>query len=88
MACNYETLGAHIRNALSPYANVIAFIKDMKNAEDTGDEKMFNLFKKMLYNSTDNLQHLIDISQMPEVEAINWRQTELGINYLNSLDNE
>ena len=88
MACNYETLGAHIRNALTPYNNVIAFIKDMKEAEDSGDTKKFEIFKKMLYKSSDNLQHLIDISKMPEVEAINWRQTELGINYLNSLENE
>lgn len=83
-----ETLGAHIRNALGPYANMLAVIKGMQEAEETDNDKKFNMFKKLLYKSTNNLEHLIDISKMPEVEAINWRQTKLGINYLNSLEDE
>lgn len=77
MSCEVETLGAHIRNSLGPYANIVALIENMEQAEETNDEKMFNMCKKLLYKSANNLEHLIDISKMPEVEAINWKETDL-----------
>lgn len=84
--CDNETLGAHLRNALGPYANMLTVIKDMQEAEETNDEKKFNLFKKLLYKSANNLEHLIDISKMPEVEAINWRKTKLCEQYYNEIE--
>lgn len=77
MSCEVETLGAHIRNSLGPYANIVALIENMEQAEKTNDEKTFNICKKLLYKSANNLEHLIDISKMAEVESINWRATDL-----------
>lgn len=87
--CENETLGAHLRNALGPYANIVTIIASMEQAEKSGDEKMFNICKKVLYNSdtAKNIGHLIDISNMPEVEAINWRATDLCKNYYQEIEN-
>ena len=87
MNCEVETLGAHIRNALGPYAHIIALIENMEQSEETNDEKTFNMCKKLLYKSANNLEHLIDISKMPEVEAINWRATDLCKTYYQEKNN-
>lgn len=87
MSCEVETLGAHIRNALGPYANIVALIENMEQAEETNDEKMFNICKKLLYKSANNIEHLIDISKMSEVEAINWKATDLYKKYYQEKNN-
>lgn len=53
---NSETLGAHLRNLLTPYKNLIQLNKDgLTN-------------KKFLEDCEDNLLMLIDFSNLPEME--------------------
>ena len=77
-SCNFETLGAHIRNILSPYANIIQ------------NEQRIEKIKKFLFNNIDpkeldeNLQHFIAVSHLDEIERINWRATKLSEEYYSS----
>ena len=81
MKTNFESLGEHLRNAYQPYCCILSIIKEMKKAEIDGDTTTFNQCKNFIYSMEENIQHLIDISKMPEVEKINWRKTDLAKNY-------
>ena len=82
----FETLGAHLRNMYGPYANIVQILTEINDSERT-DERTKTLLRNFLINKTDhrklqeNLQHLIDLSNLPEVENINWRATEMFKNY-------
>ena len=81
----FETLGAHLRNMYGSYANIVQILDDIH--KDSNDEKTKEMLKNFLLNKIepeklqDNLQHLIDLSNLPEVESINWRATELFKKY-------
>ena len=85
MSKDFETLGAHIRNILTPYANIVQILEDINSPKT--DENTKTLMKDFLLakihseNLKENLQHLIDISNMEDVEKINWRATELYNKY-------
>jgi hypothetical protein len=53
---NSETLGAHLRNLLTPYKNLIQLNKDGLTS------------KKFLEDCEDNLLMLIEFSNLPEME--------------------
>lgn len=75
---NFETLGAHLRNLLSPYATLIDIMGELINAKNNGDEekvnKIFNTLNNIDYN---NIQDIIDFSFIEEMESINWRNSKL-----------
>lgn len=83
---NHETLGAHIRNILTPYANIIQLLEDIHK---NNDERM----KEFLLTKIDpkklqkNLNHFIEVSKLKEVEDINWRATELCEKYYKEIEN-
>ena len=83
---NFETLGAHIRNSLGPYANIVHMLEEMHNAET--DEETKSLLKDYLLNKIEpeelrkNLEHFIEVSKLEEVEIINWRKTKLFEDYV------
>ena len=83
---DYETLGAHIRNILTPYANIIQLLEDI---HENNDERM----KEFLLTKIDpkklqkNLNHFIEVSKLKEVEDINWRATELCDKYYKEIEN-
>lgn len=83
---DHETLGAHIRNILTPYANIIQLLEDI---HENNDERM----KEFLLTKIDpkklqkNLNHFIEISKLKEVEDINWRATELCEKYYKEIEN-
>ena len=83
---DHETLGAHIRNILTPYANIIQLLEDI---HENNDERM----KEFLLTKIDpkkllkNLNHFIEISKLKEVEDINWRDTELCEKYYKEIEN-
>lgn len=81
MAKEFETMGAHIRNILTPYANIVEILKELQNPDI--DDKHKEILKKYLLSGIDlnsleyNLQQFIDISHLNEIEDINWRDTSL-----------
>lgn len=83
---DHETLGAHIRNILTPYANIIQLLEDI---HENNDERM----KEFLLTKIDpkklhkNLNHFIEVSKLKEVEDINWRATELCEKYYKEIEN-
>lgn len=86
---NSETLGAHIRNILSPYANIVQILQDVRsNADKERTEKI----KNFLFNNIDpkeleeNLNHFIDVSHLDEVERIDWRATKLAEEYYKKIE--
>lgn len=75
---NFESLGAHLRNLLTPYANLIQLVNDLLNAKRNGDEEEFNKIFNMLKNyDFNNLQDIIDFSFIEQMELINWRDSKL-----------
>ena len=82
----HETLGAHIRNILTPYANIIQLLEDI---HENNDERM----KEFLLTKIDpkklqkNLNHFIEVSKLKEVEDINWRKTDLCDKYYKEIEN-
>ena len=78
MANNFESLGAHLRNLLTPYANLIELVGELLRAkrEDNEEEfnKVFNMLKNYDYN---NIQDIIDFSFIEQMELINWRDSKL-----------
>lgn len=83
---DHETLGAHIRNILTPYANIIQLLEDI---HENNDERM----KEFLLTKIDpkklqkNLNHFIEVSKLKEVEDINWRGIELCEKYYKEIEN-
>ena len=68
MAKNTETLGAHLRNLLTPYKTLLCLIED---------EKDFKLNKETLEKyGLDNLEELISFSHVKEMEETLWRKED------------
>ena len=78
MKNDFESLGAHLRNLLTPYANLIQLVGEILTARREGNEEKMNKFLKMLdgyhYN---NIQDIIDFSFIEQMELINWRDSKL-----------
>ena len=68
MAKNTETLGAHLRNLLTPYKTLLCLIED---------EKDIKLDKETLEKyGLDNLDELISFSNSEMMENTLWRKEE------------
>ena len=68
MAKNTETLGAHLRNLLTPYKTLLCLIRD---------EKDIKLDKDTLEKyGLDNLDELISFSNVKEMEETLWRKED------------
>lgn len=68
MAKNTETLGAHLRNLLTPYKTLLCLIRD---------EKDIKLDKDTLEKyELDNLEELISFSNVKEMEETIWRKED------------
>lgn len=85
MTENFESFGAHIRNILGPYANIIAMLEDL--ASPNIDLKHKNIIldflrsDEILKNAKENLEHFKEFSYLIELENLNWRATELANKY-------
>ena len=78
MENNFESLGAHLRNLLTPYATLIDIVGEILAAKRNDDEENMN----KLLNSLDkydfnNIQDIIDFSFIEQMELINWRDSKL-----------
>ena len=77
-ANNFESLGAHLRNLLTPYATVITLLGEILSANRNGDEKktkeLLDALDKYDFN---NIQDIIDFSFIEQMELINWRDSKL-----------
>lgn len=78
MKNNFESLGAHLRNLLTPYATLIDIVGEILAAKRNDDEENMN----KLLNSLDkydfnNIQDIIDFSFIEQMELINWRDSKL-----------
>ena len=63
-----ETLGAHLRNLLTPYKTLLCLIED---------EKDIKLDKEALKEyRLDNLEDLISFSNAKEMEETSWRKED------------
>jgi hypothetical protein len=75
---NFESLGAHLRNLLAPYATVITLLGEILSANRNGDEKktkeLLDTLDKYDFN---NIQDIIDFSFIEQMEKINWRDSKL-----------
>ena len=68
MAKNTETLGAHLRNLLTPYKTLLYLIED---------EIDIKLDKETLEKyGLDNLEELISFSNVKEMEETLWRKED------------
>jgi hypothetical protein len=68
MAKNTETLGAHLRNLLTPYKTLLCLIRD---------EKDIKLDKDTLEKyGLDNLEELFSFSNVKEMEETIWRKED------------
>jgi hypothetical protein len=75
---NFESLGAHLRNLLTPYANLIDLVGELLRAKREGNEEEFNKLLNMLKNyDYNNIQDIIDFSFIEQMELINWRDSKL-----------
>ena len=81
MANDFESLGAHLRNLMTPYTTVIQIIDDLRNADEKGDTEEFNKIKEWLYNSQlnrkENINDMNTFSFVEPMEQGNWRATKL-----------
>lgn len=83
---NFETFGAHIRNILGPYANIVNILEEIYEGED---DVTINHVKNYLLTEMDvkelrkNLNHFIEFSNIEELENLNWRDTKLCEKYYN-----
>ena len=75
---NFESLGAHLRNLLTPYANLIELVGVLLLAKREGNEEEFDKLLEMLKNyDYNNIQDIIDFSFIEQMELINWRDSKL-----------
>lgn len=78
---NFESLGAHLRNLMTPYATLIQLIDDMRKAENDNDMEKFNKIKEYLYetqlNCKENINDMNTFSFVEPMEQGNWRTTKL-----------
>lgn len=81
MANDFESLGAHLRNLMTPYATVIQLIDDLRNADEKGDTEEFNKIKEWLYKTQldckENINDMNTFSFVEPMEENNWRTTKL-----------
>ena len=78
MKNDFESLGAHLRNLLTPYATVIDLLGEILSTNRNGDEKktkeLLDALDKYDFN---NIQDIIDFSFIEQMEKINWRDSKL-----------
>ncbi len=78
MKNDFESLGAHLRNLLTPYASLIDIVGEILTARREGDEKktkeLLDALDKYDFN---NIQDIIDFSFIEQMELINWRDSKL-----------
>ena len=75
---NFESLGAHLRNLLTPYATLIDVVGEILKARREGDEeKMNKILDSLKVYEFNNIQDIIDFSFIEQMELINWRQSKL-----------
>jgi len=76
----FKSLGAHLRNLLTPYANLVQITKDLIKAQQKQNNNETKLILELLQSKLqyfDNLKDIIEFSQMKEIENINYLETEL-----------
>jgi len=78
MKDDFESLGAHLRNLLTPYATLIGIVGEILTAKREGDEeKMNKLLDGLKAYEFNNIQDIIDFSFIEQMELINWRDSKL-----------
>ena len=78
MRNNFESLGAHLRNLLTPYATLIDALAEILSAKREGnEEKMNKLLDALNVLEYNNIQDIIDFSFIEQMELINWRDSKL-----------
>lgn len=78
MKNNFESLGAHLRNLLTPYATLINALAEILSAKKEGnEEKMNKLLDSLNVWEYNNIQDIIDFSFIEQMELINWRDSKL-----------
>ena len=60
-----ETLGAHLRNLLTPYKTLLSLVEDINNGEIELD-----MLKKI---KCDNIKELVELSHSDKMENTLWR---------------
>lgn len=60
-----ETLGAHLRNLLTPYKTLLGLVEDVNNGKMD-----INVLKKY---KCDNISEIIEFSHSNEMENVLWR---------------
>ena len=60
-----ETLGAHLRNLLSPYKNLLCLVEDVSNGKMD-----ISILKKY---KCDNISEIIEFSHSDKMENTLWR---------------
>ena len=75
---NFESLGAHLRNLLTPYANLIELVGELLNAKrNNNQEELDKLLGMLNVYDYNNIQDIIDFSFIEQMELINWRDSKL-----------
>lgn len=78
MKNDFESLGAHLRNLLTPYTTLIDIVGEILTAKIEGDEeKMNKLLDGLKTHEFNNIQDIIDFSFIEQMELINWRNSKL-----------
>jgi len=73
----FESLGAHLRNLLTPYANIIQLVNDLKKAKEENNIDKYEFYLHMIINANlNNLEELTKFSQIKEMENINYKTIE------------
>ena len=78
---DFESLGAHLRNLLTPYTTIIELIDELREADENGDTDKFNKVKEFIYqtqlNRKENSNDINTFSFIKPMEENNWRDTTL-----------
>ena len=66
----FESLGNHLRNLLSPYQTLVDVVQEYNDGEFDESE-----FKRIIGNAQlqDGIDKVIEFSKHPKMEQINWR---------------